>query len=284
MNYPYLGTGLGLRTEHYDYVLQNKPNIDWFEIVSENFMVAGGKPRYYLDAISEEYPIVMHGVSLSIGSSDPLNWEYLRALKSLKSQVQPAWISDHLCWTGVNSVNAHDLLPMPYTEEAIKHIVERIDIVQNFLGQQILIENVSSYLTYNSSAMSEWDFYSQVVEQANCLMLLDINNIYVSSRNHGFDAKEYIKSINSNRVQQIHLAGHSDYGDYVIDTHDRDICDQVWDLFSFAIKQFGNVSSMIERDDNVPEFELLELEYKRMKKIIDESHSENKQTMTSNRL
>jgi len=280
MKYPYLGNGLGLRTEHYDYVLQNNPNIDWFEVVTENFMVAGGKPRYYLDAISEKYPIVMHGVSLSIGSSDPLNWEYLRALKSLKTQIQPAWISDHLCWTGVNSVNAHDLLPMPYTEEAIKHIVERINIVQDFLGQQILIENVSSYLTYNCSAMSEWDFYAQVVEQANCLMLLDINNIYVSSRNHDFDAKHYIRNVDGKRVQQIHLAGHSDHGDYVIDTHDHDVCDHVWDLFSFAIKEFGKVSSMIERDDNIPEFELLELEYKKMKTITNDTPSTRKRNTT----
>jgi len=275
MSFPYLGYGLGLRTEHYDYVLNNQPNIDWFEVVSENFMVAGGKPRYYLDAIREQYPIVMHGVSMSIGSSDPLNWDYLKQLKTLINQVQPAWISDHLCWTGVNNTNAHDLLPLPYNDDVIKHIVERIKTVQDFLGQQILIENVSSYLTFKDSKMNEWDFYSRVVEEADCLMLLDINNIYVSARNHQFDALEYINRVDKKRVQQIHLAGHSDYGDYVIDTHDNDICPDVWELFSIALKKFGKVSSMIERDDNIPAFSELEEEFKQMRQIGESLFEEN---------
>ena len=270
MSLPYLGFGLGLRTEHYEYVLQNRPDIDWFEVVTENFMVAGGKPRYYLDKISEQYPIVMHGVSLSIGSSDPLNWDYLMHLKTLANEVKPQWISDHLCWTGINNVNSHDLLPLPYNEETINHLAERIRIVQDFLGRQILIENVSSYLTFKNSLMNEWEFYSAVVEEADCLMLLDINNIYVSARNHDFNANDYIDSIDKKRVQQIHLAGHTDYGDYVIDTHDNTVCDPVWSLYRRALEKFGKVSSMIERDDNIPEFAELEQELNQARQIAAE--------------
>ena len=270
MSLPYLGFGLGLRTEHYEYVLQNTPDIDWFEVVTENFMVGGGKPRYYLEQIAERYPIVMHGVSLSIGSSDPLNWDYLKHLKTLANEAKPEWISDHLCWTGINQANSHDLLPLPYNEEAIKHIATRIKTVQDFLGRQILIENVSSYLTYKSSVMSEWDFYSAIIEEADCLMLLDINNIYVSARNHSFDPLAYIDSLNKNRVQQIHLAGHTDYGDYVIDTHDHEVCDPVWELYRYALQKFGKVSSMIERDDNIPEFVELETELNQARQIAAE--------------
>lgn len=270
MSLPYLGFGLGLRTEHYEYVLQNRPDIDWFEVVTENFMVPGGKPRYYLDKISEQYPIVMHGVSLSIGSSDPLNWDYLTHLKTLANEVKPQWISDHLCWTGINNVNSHDLLPLPYNEETINHLAERIRIVQDFLGRQILIENVSSYLTFKNSLMNEWEFYSAVVEEADCLMLLDINNIYVSARNHDFNANDYIDSIDKKRVQQMHLAGHTDYGDYVIDTHDNTVCDPVWALYRRALEKFGKVSSMIERDDNIPEFTELEQELNQARQIAAE--------------
>ena len=276
MKFPFLGYGLGLRTEHYDHVINHQPDIDWFEVISENFMVAGGKPRYYLDRIKERYPIVMHGVSLSIGSTDPLNWDYLKHLKTLINQIKPQWISDHLCWTGVNNINAHDLLPMPYNDEAITHMVERIKIVQDFLGQRILIENVSSYLTYKNSVMSEWDFYSQVVEEADCLMLLDINNIYVSARNHQFNPLAYLDKIDVNRVQQIHIAGHSDYGDYVIDTHDNDVSDDVWSLYANAIRKFGKISSMIERDENIPKFNQLKLEFDKMRDIAERLDSENK--------
>lgn len=270
MSLPYLGFGLGLRTEHYEYVLQNRPDIDWFEVVTENFMVPGGKPRYYLDKIREQYPIVMHGVSLSIGSSDPLNWDYLTHLKTLANEVNPQWISDHLCWTGINNVNSHDLLPLPYNEETINHLAERIRIVQDFLGRQILIENVSSYLTFKNSLMNEWEFYSAVVEEADCLMLLDINNIYVSARNHDFNANDYIDSIDEKRVQQMHLAGHTDYGDYVIDTHDNTVCDPVWTLYRRALEKFGKVSTMIERDDNIPEFPELEQELNQARQIAAE--------------
>lgn len=248
----YLGFGLGLRTPHFQDVLDTHPEVDWFEIISENFMIAGGKPKYYLQAIRERYPMVMHGVSLSIGSTEPLDKDYLQRLKQLANEVQPEWISDHLCWTGLDGINSHDLLPMPYTEEAINHIAERIMQVQDNLGRQLLLENVSSYLSYTDSAMSEWAFYNEIVERADCLMLLDINNVYVSSRNHHFDAEAYLDSINPARVRQFHLAGHSDYGTHVIDTHDHDICDPVWQLYRQALQRFGPVSTMIERDDNIP--------------------------------
>ena len=266
---PFLGFGLGLRTAHFEHIIQNRPNVDWFEIISENFMVAGGKPKYYLQAIREQYPIVMHGVSLSIGSTEPLDMNYLRALKTLANEVQPSWISDHICWTGVHGVNSHDLLPLPYTEETISHVVERIKIVQDFLGRQILLENVSSYLSYKDSEMTEWDFINEVARRSDSLMLLDINNVYVSSRNHDFNAEEYISSIHADRVQQFHLAGHSDYGDYVIDTHDHDVPQSVWDLYRTALKRFGPVSTMIERDDNIPSFSELNDELVQAKNIAE---------------
>ncbi|MCV6612844.1 MAG: DUF692 domain-containing protein [Amphritea sp.] len=248
----FLGFGLGLRTQHFHDVLETQPEVDWFEIISENFMVAGGKPKYYLHQIRERYPMVMHGVSMSIGSTDPLDMNYLQKLKSLINEVQPEWVSDHLCWTGLEGVNSHDLLPMPYTEEAIDHVAARIRQVQDYLGRQMLIENVSSYISYAESRMTEWEFYSEVVERADCLMLLDVNNIYVSSRNHDFDAEAYLNAINPARVRQFHLAGHSDFGTHVIDTHDHDVPDPVWALYRKAIERFGPVSTMIERDDNIP--------------------------------
>ncbi|WP_283627939.1 MNIO family bufferin maturase [Shewanella baltica] len=255
-----LGFGLGLRTQHFDAVLNTEPDIDWFEVLSENYMVAGGKPRYYLKEIGERYPLVMHGVSLSIGSTDPLNMDYLKALKQLANDVQPQWISDHICWTSIHGVNSHDLLPLPYTEETVKHVAQRIKTVQDFLGRRILMENVSSYLSYQDSSMDEWEFVNAVAEAADCLILLDINNIYVSARNHNFNPLDYLNKINPKRVQQFHLAGHSDYGDYVIDTHDHDVPSSVWDLYRAALKHFGGISTMIERDANIPEFSALETE------------------------
>jgi uncharacterized protein (UPF0276 family) len=257
MSWPYLGFGLGLRTDHFQQVVDEHPPVDWFEITSENFMVAGGKPRYYLRTIGDRYPLAMHGVSLSIGSTDPLDYDYLAKLKQLADEVQPAWISDHLCWNSVDHLNSHDLLPLPYNEEAINHVALRVQRVQDYLGRQILLENVSSYLTYNSSEMSEWQFLSEIAALADCRILLDINNIYVSSRNHGFSAQEYISAIDPDRVQQFHLAGHSDYGHYVIDTHDHDIVDPVWELYRLALRRFGPISTMSERDDHIPPLEEL---------------------------
>jgi uncharacterized protein (UPF0276 family) len=243
-----------LRTDHFQYVVDEQPAVDWFEITSENFMVAGGKPRYYLRTIGERYPLVMHGVSMSIGSSDPLDYHYLSRLKRLADEVRPAWISDHLCWTSVGQVNSHDLLPLPYNQEAVLHVVERVRQVQDYLGRQILLENVSSYLGYHVSDMLEWEFLAEICERADCKILLDINNIYVSARNHGFSPDDYLEAMDPCRVQQFHLAGHSDYGHYVIDTHDHDIVDPVWDLYRQALRRFGPVSTMIERDDHIPPF------------------------------
>jgi len=257
MDKPYLGFGLGLRTVHYDHVLEHLPPVDWFEVTSENYMVGGGKPKHYLHRIREHYPVVMHGVSLSIGSTDPLNMEYLQKLKMLAAEVQPEWISDHLCWSSVEGTNSHDLLPLPYNEQALKHVVERITRVQEFLGRRILIENVSSYLTYKASEIPEWEFVNEVVRRADCLLLLDVNNVYVSARNHGFDPLAYLKAVDAQRVWQFHLAGHSDFGDYVIDTHDHEVPHPVWDLFQYAFERFGPVSTMIERDDNIPPFDIL---------------------------
>jgi len=253
---PYLGFGLGLRKEHYTDILETQPAVDWFEVLSENYLVPGGKPLYYLDKIHAHYPMVMHGVSLSIGSSDPLNMGYLKQLKALSKRIDAHWISDHLCWTGLNGINAHDLLPLPYTEEAINHVAERIQQVQDFLGRQILMENVSSYITYTQSGdMTEWEFFTEVCERADCLMLLDINNIYVSAVNHEFKPEDYLNSVPIERVQQYHLAGHSDYQNYVIDTHDHPIVPAVWQLYEKAVARFGKVSTMIERDDNIPPLE-----------------------------
>src|SRR5579862_5210209 len=225
LTYPHLGFGLGLRVDHYEAILNGAPRIDWFEVLSENYLVPGGKPLHYLMRMRERYPLVMHGVSLSIGSSAPLDRDYLTQLRSLATRLEPAWISDHLCWTGVQGKNTHDLLPLPYTEEAIQHIVNRIRTVQDFLGQQILIENVSSYLTYQQSVLTEWEFLREISERADCFILLDVNNIYVSAINHEFNPLDYIYAMPKQRVQQIHLAGHSDMGNYIIDTHDHDVVD-----------------------------------------------------------
>jgi uncharacterized protein len=249
---PWYGYGLGLRTEHFDAVLEERPAVDWFEIISENFMVAGGKPRHYLDSIRSRYPLAMHGVSLSIGSTDPFDREYLRELRQLVRDVEPIWVSDHLCWTGNGGINSHDLLPLPYTEEAISHVVARIGEVQEFLGREILIENVSSYVSFADAEMEEAAFLSEIVRRSGCRILLDVNNIYVSSRNHGFDADAYVAALPADRIWQIHLAGHSDYGDYVIDTHDHPVRDEVWALYARTLERIGPVTTMIERDDNIP--------------------------------
>lgn len=269
-----LGFGLGLRIPHYETILQTCPAVDWFEVLSENYMVPGGKPLYYLDRIRALYPIVMHGVSLSIGSSDPLNRDYLKQLKALAQRIEPRWISDHLCWTGVENVNLHDLMPLPYTEEALRHVVARVGEVQDILGRRLLLENVSSYIGYTQSEMSEWVFLREVAQQADCLILLDINNIYVSGFNHGFDPAEYIDAIPVNRVQQFHLAGHRNQGDYIIDTHDEPIIDPVWTLYAHALRRFGPVSTMIERDDNIPALDELLAELDQARHVARQAHAQ----------
>lgn len=249
---PYLGFGLGLRTLHYADVLAERQPVDWFEIISENYMIPGGQPLAILDRIRADYPIVMHGVALSIGSTDPLDLDYLRDLKALADRVQPRWISDHLCWTGVGGFNMHDLLPLPYTEEAVAHVAERIARVQDYLGRRIAIENVSSYVTFKHSAMTEWEFVSAIAEKADCWLLFDVNNIFVSGFNHDYDAQSFIEGVPRDRVVQIHLAGHSDNGTHIIDTHDAPVVEDVWSLYGAACRHFGPISTMIERDDNIP--------------------------------
>jgi len=249
---PCLGYGLGLRKEHYEAVLAEHPAVDWFEIISENYMVDGGKPLVYLTRIREQYPMVMHGVSMSVGSTAPLDFDYLKKLKALIQRVQPAWFSDHLCWTGVHGVNLHDLMPLPYTEEAVQHVADRVSRVQDYMGRQMLLENVSSYVSYSDSQMTEWEFICAVAERADCLILLDVNNIYVSAFNHNFDPYLYLDAIPADRVYQVHLAGHTREDNLIIDTHDHPIADPVYELYAAAVQRLGRVSTMIERDDHIP--------------------------------
>ena len=254
---PPLGFGLGLRVDHYEAILADNPAVDWFEALTENYLVPGGKPLDYLMRIRERFPVVMHGVSLSIGSTQPLDRTYLAQVKALAARLEPEWVSDHLCWTGVAGRNMHDLLPLPYTEEALANVVERVRTVQDILGRRILLENVSSYVSYRDSQVTEWQFLREIAERADCLILLDVNNIYVSSVNHEFDPVDYLDAIPVERVQQIHLAGHENHGDYLIDTHDHPVPDPVWELYSAALRRFGSVSTMIERDANIPPLEEL---------------------------
>jgi len=266
---PYLGYGLGLRTDHYNTILDTLPEIDWLECLTENYLVPGGRPLHFLERLREHYPMVMHGVSMSLGSCDPLNMEYLQQVKDLADRINPQWISDHLCWTGVDGKNMHDLLPIPYIEESISHVVERLKIIQSFFGRQILIENVSSYLTYNVSEMSEWEFITEISERADCLILLDINNIYVSSVNHNFNPIDFLNGVPKDRVQQFHLAGHRRFPTHIVDTHDEPIINDVWDLYAEGVKRFGRVSTMIERDDNIPELQVLLDELSKAKDIAE---------------
>jgi uncharacterized protein (UPF0276 family) len=249
---PYLGFGLGLRPRHYRDILDGTPEIDWFEVISENYMVPGGQPLAILDRIAERYPVVMHGVSLSIASTQPFDEDYLDGLNALAERVRPKWISDHLCWTGVHGVNLHDLLPFPYTREALDHVVARVDYVQERLGRQLCLENVSTYVQFGQSEMPEWEFISELTRRTGCWLLFDVNNVYVSAFNHGYDAMAFLNGIPSDRVIQFHLAGHSDMVNYVIDTHDHPVRNEVWDLYEAALRRFGPVSTMIERDDNIP--------------------------------
>ena len=252
MTSPVTGFGLGLRTEHYADFAQARPGVDWLEVISENYLVPGGKPLHHLDRIRAHTPMVMHGVSMSIGSTDPLDLAYLRELKALARRIEPAWISDHLCWTGVDHHNLHDLLPLPYTEAALRHVVQRVQQVQELLGRRLLLENVSSYVSFAGDEMSEWEFIAELLRRADCELLLDVNNVYVSSVNHGFDATTFIDAMPRERVRQLHLAGHEDHGDHLIDTHDHPVCEAVWQLYAYTVQRLGAVPTMIERDDHIP--------------------------------
>jgi uncharacterized protein len=250
--FPYLGHGIGLRPPHYREVVEGRPAIDWFEVITENFMVRGGNPRHVLRKVRERYPVVLHGVSLSLGSVDPLNEAYLDDLEALAAETEPAWISDHLCWSSFGGHTGHDLWPLPFTEEALSHVTRRIQAVQERLRRRILIENVSSYLEYTHSAAPEWEFLTELTRRTDCGLLLDVNNVFVSAHNHGFDPSAFLAGLPAERVKQIHLAGHRDEGTHLLDTHDHPICDDVWKLYRAALERFGAVSTLIERDDDIP--------------------------------
>jgi hypothetical protein len=247
------GFGLGLRKEHFAELLAAPPaGIDWFEAISENFMVAGGKPLAVLERVRRDFPLVLHGVSLSIGGIDPLSADYLDRLQALIERIEPAWVSDHLCWTGVDGVNLHDLLPLPYTQECLAHVAGRVRQVQDRLGRQLVLENPSTYLTAAGNEMSEWEFLATLAEETDCLLLLDVNNVYVSACNHGFDPLRYLAAIPPARVVQLHIAGHRDVDGFKIDTHDAPVCEAVWALYARAARRFPAAATLLERDDAIP--------------------------------
>jgi len=265
---PNLGIGLGLRTKHYSTILEHKPAVDWFEILSENYLRTEGRPLDFLDQIAESYPVVMHGVSLSIGSSDPLDWQYLRELKALRDRTKARWVSDHLCWTGVAGKNSHDLLPMPYTEEALAHVTERVCAVQDFLGAPLALENPSSYAEFAADTMREWEFLGRLAEQADCALLLDVNNVFVSSRNHGFDPLTYLNALPIERVVQFHVAGHTEHGTHIIDSHIGPVIDAVWQLLAAAHRRSSGVPVLLEWDAEIPSFEETHAEALRAREFI----------------
>ncbi len=266
-----LGHGIGLRPKHYGRFLAEAPSVDWVEAISENFLAPGGRPYAVLEKVRREVPVVLHGVSLAIGSVDPLDERLLRGLRALADRVEPAYVSDHLCWGRHGGRYAHDLLPLPYTEEALAHVVSRVGQVQDALGRQILLENVSSYVAYADSTMPEWEFLARVAEEADCGILLDVNNVYVSARNHEFDPDAYLAGIPAGRVGQFHLAGHSDHGTHLLDTHDAPVTGAVWELYRSAVRRFGSVPALVEWDDHVPELEVVVEESRRARAIEKEA-------------
>ena len=268
LGYPHLGMGVGLRTVHFDHILEKQPEVDWFEIISENFMDSRGRPRHVLNQIAERYPLVMHGVSLSIGSSDPLNFDYLKRLKALAREIRPRWISDHVCWTGVAGRNTHDLLPMPLTEASLKYVVERIRILQDYLEQRFVLENPSTYVGFTGSTLSEWEFIGRMAQEADCGLLLDVNNVYVSSVNHDFDPEQFIRSVPHDRVVQCHLAGHTNLGTHLIDTHDGEVIDPVWKLYRLAHELTGGMSTLLEWDAKIPAFPVVHAEVLKARRHI----------------
>lgn len=250
-----LGIGIGLRVPHFETIFKERPAIDWFEIISENYMVAGGPPIQNLERILEHYPITQHGVSLAIGSPDPLNFDYLKKLKALARKTKTPWISDHLCWGRLDGAHYHDLLPLPYTKEVINYVVERAKIVQDYLEIPFALENLSSYVSFKADEMPEWEFYTSIVEKAGIFMMLDVNNIYVSSRNHHYDPNDYIRNVPLERVVQIHLAGHTDHGAFVLDTHNNYVCDEVWQLYAKVWPKTDRAATLLEWDDDFLSFD-----------------------------
>ena len=269
-SWPTLGCGVGLRSEHYEFITQAWPAMDWFEAISENFMDSGGRPLAILESVRARYPVALHGVALSIGSTDPLDRTYLARLKTLADRIEPAIVSDHLCWTGVEGEQLHDLLPLPFTEESLRHVVERVQQVQEALGRRLLLENVSAYVTFRHSTMPEWEFLTAVAQRSGCGILLDLNNIYVNAYNHQFDARDYLRHIPGELVGQFHLAGHTDMGAYLFDTHSRPVIDAVWGLYRNALDRWGPVTTLIEWDEEIPPFPRLAEEADRARAIAAE--------------
>ena len=267
-----LGHGIGLRPVHYEAVLAAPARVvDWFEVITEDFMVEGGNPRRVLRAVRERYPVVLHGVSLSLGSTDPLDEEYLAALARLADEVEPEWISDHLCWSRLGGHSAHDLWPLPLTEETLAHVSARVARVQERLGRRILVENVSSYVAFAASTMSEPELLAELCRRTDCGLLLDVNNVFVSAHNHGFDARNYLAAIPAERVGQIHLAGHSEEGALLLDTHDRPVCDEVWQLYRETIARCGPVATLVEWDGDIPPLERVVAECDRARRVAGEA-------------
>lgn len=267
---PKPGLGLGLRNVHFDHILSNWPDVDWFEAISENFMDSGGRPRHVLDRIAERYPIALHGVSLSIGSSDPLNFDYLARLKALATEVEAMWVSDHLCWTGIQGANSHDLLPLPLNEEALAHVVARVKVVQDYLERPLILENPSSYVTFKQSTISEPEFFRHLANETGCGFLLDVNNVFVSCFNAGLDPAAYIEAFPCERVVQMHLAGHEDCGDHMIDTHDQPVRAEVWELFQRAWAKTGGAATLLEWDGNIPGFPECHAELLKARNFMDQ--------------
>ncbi|MDB6137553.1 MAG: hypothetical protein JWO94_625 [Verrucomicrobiaceae bacterium] len=269
-NFTDYGIGVGLRVPHYAHILDKKPVVDWFEIISENFMVDGGRPLHVLDQILEQYRVVQHGVSMYLGNADPLNREHLKKLKRLVKRTNTPWLSDHLCWGSVDGSFSHDLLPMPYTMAVARHTAEKVRQAQDFLEVPICVENVSSYSEFHQSRMTEWEFLSEVVEHADCGMLLDVNNIYVSSQNHGFDPFDYVRGVPHHRIGQIHVAGHTRYPTHLLDTHDHPVPDPVWDLYAETIKLGGHTATLLEWDDRIPSFDEVHAEALKANRFLHE--------------
>lgn len=275
------GVGIGLRIPHYQHILEKRPVVDWFEIISENYMVDGGRPLAVLDSILEQYRVVQHGVSMYFGSTDPADREHLKRLKKLVRRTGTPWLSDHLCWGSVDGRYTHDLLPMPYTFEAAKKTAEKIRMVQDFVEVPVVVENVSSYAEFHVSEMTEWEFLNEVVEQADCGILLDVNNIYVSSQNHSFDPRDYVEAVPADRVAQIHIAGHSKFEKYILDTHDHPVLDPVWGLYARAIERCGPTATLLEWDDNIPSFDEVHAEAMKANRYLEAAKQKAEEAMVA---
>lgn len=281
--FPDLGIGVGLRTVHYGHVLEEQPPVDWFEIITENFIGTHGRPVWVLEQVAQRYPVVMHGVSLSIGSTDPLDFEYLAEVKQLAQRIRAPWISDHLCWTGVARRNLHDLLPVPYTEECLRHVVARVKAVQDFLERPIALENPSSYVEFQSSSMPEWEFLARLAEESDCALLLDANNVYVSSFNHGFDPLEYVDAIPHERVVQYHLAGHTNHGTHIIDSHNGRVIDEVWRVYERSLEHSGGRATLLEWDEDIPSFAEVHAEALRARAWLERAREKPRRTHAARR-